>query len=95
MYWREQFVDDPRVTSLLSGAGGVEEVDPVLSRLLEELNSLGASDTRAGPLHFTEFRHDPDKDGVLFSTLHPFKLPARDTPRFSFPDIRVGKVACP
>src|SRR5215467_8205245 len=87
IYGCERFVDDPRVTASQSGAGGVEEEEmyPVLSRRLEEISSLGARDNPAGPLGFTEFHHDPDKDGVFFSTLHPFKLPERDTRRFSIP----------
>jgi F-type H+-transporting ATPase subunit gamma len=80
-------MDDPRVAVSLGGAGVVEEVDPVLSRLLEEINSLGVRNAQAGPLRLTVFHHDPDKDGVEISTLRPFKQPDLSTKHSPFPPL--------
>lgn len=57
----------------IPGAGVAEEVDAVLSRLLEELNRLSASRAVRGALRLTVLHHDPEKDGVQVSTLKPFQ----------------------
>lgn len=66
---------DPRVAASIDGASVVEEVDAVLSKLVEGINRLNATGTGAGYSLLTVFHHDPDEDRVQISTLSPFKQP--------------------
>lgn len=70
-----RFTADPRIAVSIAGASVVEEVDVVLSNLVEKLNDLNATAIGAGYLSLTVFHHDPDEDGVRISSLRPFKRP--------------------
>ncbi len=78
---------DPRVTDFVSGPSVVEEVDPVLSRLLDRMNRLSPADVRAGPLRLTVFHHDPGKDGVEISVLKPFREPESRAAPLAWPPL--------
>ncbi len=60
---------DPEIAAAIPGVSVVEEVDAVLSNLVEELNRLRPVST------VTVFHHDPDDDGVRVSALKPFPPP--------------------
>ena len=66
---------DRRIAAFIPGASVVEEVDAVLSKLVEELSRLSASGVATKYLRLTVFHHDPDADQVQVSRLKPFKQP--------------------
>ncbi len=55
----------------LSGAGMVEEVQSVISRVIEELNTLAAKGNR-GALRLTVLCHGQEQGEVITRTLQPF-----------------------
>jgi len=85
---------DPRVAVSVDGASVVEEVDAVLSKLVEGLNQLNSAGASTGPLRVTVFHHDPDEKGVQISTLRPFKQAKSMDPLFAYaPQLNLGPVS--
>jgi len=82
-----KFTGDPRVGASLDGASVVEEVEIVLSKLLETLNRLNSPDSRSTPLRLTVFHHDPDHDEIQISTLSPFKQRTVEAESFGYPPL--------
>ncbi len=78
---------DRRVAAFIPGASVVEEVDAVLSKLVEELTHLSASGAAASYLRLTVFHHDPNADQVQISTLKPFKQPKAASAPLAFPPL--------
>ena len=64
---------DPRVAARLDGPGVVEEVQPVLMRLMDTLGTLQTRHDSASPLRLTVFHHRPDANKVDVSVFQPFK----------------------
>jgi len=75
---------DRRVGAFIDGASVAEEVDAVLSKLVEGINRLNADAASAGPLHLTVFHHDPEENEVQISTLRPFKQPNSESTSFAY-----------
>lgn len=73
---------DPRVAARIDGATVAEEVEPVLTRLMQTLHALLVG---PGPLRLTAFHHTPDGGGVRVQRLDPFGLGAGATRRFAVP----------
>jgi len=65
--------------SSLAGAGTVEEVQSVISRVIEELNSLATQ----GPLRLTVLSHGQQDGTVASCTLQPFPADLAPTGRHS------------
>ena len=78
---------DPRVAASIPGASVVEEVDAVLSKLLDRLNDLHPSGAGAGYLRLTVFHHEPEEDEVQISILRPFQRPKAAGAPFPFPPL--------
>jgi F-type H+-transporting ATPase subunit gamma len=79
-----RLANDPRVVARVDGATVVEEVEAVLTRLLETLGGLPAE---PGPLRLTAFHHIPDGGDVRVRRLDPFGQDPKPTRRFAFPPL--------
>lgn len=62
---------DARVATFVDGPSVAEEVETVLTKLMEALSGLNAE--RADPLRITVFHHRAEKDDVSISVLRPFR----------------------
>lgn len=71
------------LNTALAGACTVEEVQPVISRVVEELNDL----TVKGTLRLTVFFHGDEGGSVIPRTLQPFPANLPSTTRHSHPPI--------
>lgn len=76
---------DPRVLAALDGPGVVEEVQPVLSRLMGALGELQAREGRPGPLVVTVFAHREGEDGLAGRPLLPAPESRAGVRRFAYP----------
>lgn len=79
-----KLAEDPRVAASLNGASVAEEVDAVLTKVIEEINRLNRNGAPGGPLRLTVFHHDPDGDEVRVSALKPFQQPASAHAPFAY-----------
>lgn len=83
-----KLTDDTRVVASLDGASIVEEVDIVLTKLIETLTVLDAPGARRAPLRLTVFHHSAAEDRVEISALRPFpKRQSRSTPFAYAPEL--------
>ena len=65
--------DTPRVAARIAGASVVEEVESVLTRLIETLDALHDRDAPVYPRSLTVLSHKAEEGGVRISVLEPFK----------------------
>ncbi|HTN43808.1 MAG TPA: FoF1 ATP synthase subunit gamma [Nitrospiria bacterium] len=77
-----RLANEPRVAASLEGPAVVEEVESVLTRLMETLNSLKST---RGALRLTVFHHHAEEKGTTVSVFQPFKQTERRGPRFPYP----------
>lgn len=68
-----KLADHPRVAAYLDGPSVVEEVGPVLVRLMETINALRTEQVPLYPLRLTVLHHAADERDVGISTFQPFK----------------------
>jgi len=74
-------------TNAIEGAGVAEEVEPVLSRLVELLGRLQRERGRGYPLGLTAFYHDHETEAISVRRLLPMPDLPKPTRRFSFPPL--------
>ena len=82
-----KLADDPHVAARLDGPAVVEEVQPVLKRLVD---ALDASQNRRNPFHplrLTVFHHHPDKAEINVSVFQPFRQFEDKTAHFGYPPL--------
>jgi F-type H+-transporting ATPase subunit gamma len=72
-----RLAQDARVAAYLDGAGVVDEIEPVLIRLVDALNAL---QRERGPLRPVVLHHRAGGDAVLATLLDPFERTAKHTP---------------
>ncbi|HEY7163238.1 MAG TPA: FoF1 ATP synthase subunit gamma [Candidatus Binatia bacterium] len=70
-----KLADDSRVTALLDGPSVVEEVDPVLIKLMQVLTPLVPPQSAHLPVKLTVFHHQAGEEGVNISDLGSFQEP--------------------
>jgi F-type H+-transporting ATPase subunit gamma len=80
-----RLANDPRVAASIDGPNIVEEVESVLTRLMELLNTLKSGRGYFDPLRLTVFHHNADEKGISLSIFQPFKQTERNGARFSHP----------
>jgi F-type H+-transporting ATPase subunit gamma len=80
-----RLANDPRVAASIEGPNVVEEVESVLTRLMETLNTLKSHRGPFYPLRLTLFHHNADEKGISMSIFQPFKQTEQQGPRFSHP----------
>jgi len=68
-----KLADHPRIAAHLDGPCVVEEVGPVLVRLMETINGLRTEQGPLYPLRLTVYHHTADERVVGISTFQPFK----------------------
>ena len=68
-----KLANDPRVTAYLDGPSVVEEVGPVLVRLMDTINTLGTERVPLYPLRLTVIHHAAEESDICVSTFQPFK----------------------
>jgi F-type H+-transporting ATPase subunit gamma len=78
---------DPRVLVSLDGPSVVEEVQPLLGRLMNALGELQAREGRAGPFAVTAFAHREGEDGLGRRSLLPVPKPRGEAARFPYPPL--------
>ncbi len=78
---------DKRVIASIAGPNVVEEVQPVLIRLMDTLSSLHARYGSFSPLTLTVLFNRTDETGVHLQSFQPFQQFGRGTGRFSHPPL--------
>lgn len=78
---------DPRVLVSLDGPSVVEEVQPVLGRLINALGELQAREGRAGPFAVTVFAHREGEDRLGRRSILPVPQPRGEAARFPYPPL--------
>ena len=73
---------DSRFAAFVDGASVVEEVDPVLVKLMQTLTDVSGPSAVKLPLRLTVFHHDALEESVKISALRPFHKQA-NVSRFS------------
>jgi len=81
----DRLANDPRVAAFLDGPNIVEEVESVLTRLMEMLNTLKSHRGFFDPLRLTVFHHNADEKGISVSVFQPFKQTKQKGFPFSHP----------
>jgi F-type H+-transporting ATPase subunit gamma len=73
--------NDPRVVARLEGANALEQVETVLSKVMETLGTWQAAQSPLRALRLTVFHHEADRPEVVVTRLDPFRqwaaVPAR------------------
>jgi F-type H+-transporting ATPase subunit gamma len=69
----DKLAGNPRVAVYLDGPSVVEEVKPVLIRLMETINTLKTDRGPLYPLRLTVLHHGADDKGIGISVFQPFK----------------------
>ncbi len=82
-----KLADDPRVAAHLDGPAVVEEVQPVLKRLVDTLDASQNRRDSFHPLRLTVFHHHPDKSEVNVSVFQPFRQFEEKTAHFGHPPL--------
>lgn len=79
-----KLADDHRVVAFFDGPTVVEEVEPVLAKLMESLSHQNVAGDPTVPVRLTVFHHDSVAEDVKVTVLQPFKQQEPGTRRFSF-----------
>ena len=79
-----KLADDNRVTTHLAGASVVEEVESVLTRVMEMLAALQTEHPALCPLCLTLFSHRLDETQVQALVLEPFRRLEKKPARFAY-----------
>jgi F-type H+-transporting ATPase subunit gamma len=79
-----KLADDHRVVAFLDGPTVVEEVEPVLAKLMETLGSPNVAVDPTVPIRLTVFHHESVAEDVNVTVLQPFQQPEPETKRFAF-----------
>lgn len=78
---------EPRVTASFDGPSVVEEVQPVLERLMNALSELQTRAGRTGLLTVSVFAHREGEDKVRVRSILPAPIAGGAAPRFSCPPL--------
>ncbi len=78
---------EARITATFDGPSVVEEVRPVLERLMNALSELQTREGRAGLLTVSVFAHREGEDKVRVRSILPAPIPGSAAPHFSCPPL--------